>query len=247
MAGRPAPRGARNPAVAAAARLHRSRHRREKGLTLIEGPNLLREALAAGVGVRRIFSLADDQGTAEVSARAGIDPILVDDAAMSRLAGTETPRGPIAVIAPLEAMVDPSRNLLVAHGVGEPGNLGSLVRTAAAFGWGFAWTPGTADPWSPKALRGGAGGQFRTPMAPVGDLHQLDPWVTVATVVAGGEDPAGLGGGLWAVLVGDESAGLPAEVAEIAGRRVTIPMPGGTESLNAAVAAGIVVYELSRN
>ena len=247
MTGREAPRGARNPAVVAAARLHRSRHRRETGRTLIEGPHLLEEALAAGVEPDRVFALPEDTDSRELAVKAGIETVVVDEAAMARLAGTETPRGPVAVIAPTEPRLDRSRDLLVAHGVSEPGNLGSLIRTAAAFDWGFAWTTGSADPWSPKSLRGGAGAQFRIPLAPVGRLDDLESWTTVATVVGGGDDPADLVNGRWAVLVGEEAAGLPEEVVVAADRRVTVPMPGGTESLNVGVATGIVVYQLTRN
>lgn len=240
---RGAPRGARNPPVVAAAKLHRSRHRRETGLTLIEGPHLLDEALATGVAISRVFVL-EGEDLPEVP---GAEVITVDRPALERVAGTETPRGPVAVIPVPEPLLDPSRNLLVSHGVSEPGNLGALVRTAAAFGWGFAWTPGSADPWSPKSLRAGAGGQFRAPVAAVENVSQLDGWDLVATVVGDGEDPAGLGEGRWAVLVGEEASGLPPEVVARCDRTVTIPMPGGTESLNAGVAAAIVVYELSRH
>jgi TrmH family RNA methyltransferase len=83
----------------------------------------------------------------------------------------------------------------------------------------------------------------------VASVEELDDvgLVTVATVVAGGEAPYRLGSGRFAVLVGEESAGLPAEVAASASKKVTIPMTGGTESLNAAIAAAIVVYELSKH
>lgn len=240
--GREAPRGARSPAVVASAKLHRSRHRRETGLTLIEGPHLLAEAMAAGISISRVFVLAGD----EAPAVPGAEMIVVDRPGMERVAGTDTPRGPVAVIATPEPAIDISRNLLVAHGVSEPGNLGALVRTAAAFDWGFAWTPGSADPWSPKSLRAGAGGQFRVPVAPVQGIGDLTGWDLVSTVVSGGEDPAAIGPGHWAVLVGEEAAGLPPDVVAASDRVLTIPMPGGTESLNAGVAAAIVVYELSK-
>lgn len=240
--GREVPRGARNPAVVASARLHRARHRQQTGLTLIEGPHLLAEALAAGLAVERVFALEDDLP----DAIPGVAIVPVDPAALARLAGTDSPRGPVAVIRSVEPRIDPGRNLLVAYGVSEPGNLGALVRTAAAFGWGFAWTPGSADPWSPKSLRAGAGGQFRIPVSRISGTNDLTGWKLVATVVSGGEDPALLGPGHWAVLVGEEAAGLDPEVVAACDRTVTIPMPGGTESLNAGVAAGIVVYELSR-
>lgn len=247
MPGRDAPRGARNPAIVAAARLHRSRERKQSGLTILEGPHLLEEALAAGVAPERVFALTDDRPTRELADRERFEVIPVEPAAMARLAGTESPRGPVAVIAPVAASLEHDRSLLVSWGVSDPGNVGTLVRTAAAFGWGFAWTPGSADPWSPKALRAGAGGQFRAPLAPVSSIADLGGWRTVATVVSGGEDPADLGTGKWAVLIGGEAGGLADDLVASCSCRVTLPMRGRTESLNAAVAAGIVVYELSRS
>ena len=138
---------------------------------------------------------------------------------------------------------------LVSWGVSDPGNVGTLVRTAAAFGWAFGFTPGTADPWSPKVLRAGAGAQFRAWPIPVSTVDALTGagYDAVAMVVEGGQPVDRLGTGRYAVLVGEEAAGLPHDVVEQAATRVTIPMPGGTESLNAAVAAAIVVYELSKD
>jgi TrmH family RNA methyltransferase len=138
----------------------------------------------------------------------------------------------------------PTGNVVVAWGVSDPGNTGALVRTAAAFGWAFAAGPGTADPWSPKVLRAGAGGHFHTAVGRVADLGDLGERSTVASVVTGGDPPAVLRGRRpLAVLIGDEGAGLPESVVAAADLRVTIPMPGGTESLNAAVAGAILVYE----
>lgn len=239
-------RGARHPAVVSASRLHRARHRRETGLTLIEGPHLLEEALAAGVVPTQVFAAVDDAATVAIATRADLEVIPVDHRALGRLAGTETPRGPVAVIGIPADRVDRARSILVAWGVSDPGNVGAVVRVAAAFGWGFASTPGAADPWSPKALRAGAGGQFRTPVVRVESMDGLDAWDTVATVPAGGTALDSLADGPWAVLIGEEALGLPESVAAACAHQVTIPMPGGIESLNAAVAAGIVVYELSK-
>ncbi len=239
------PRRPRNPAVVAAARLHRTRHRRESGRTIIEGPHLLEEALAAGVVIETAFALSDDEATFSVGDAHGFEVVPVDQDALARLADTKTPRGPVAVIPIPTGDADYLGDVLVAHGLSEPGNLGALIRTAAAFGWGVAYTPGSADPWSPKTLRAGSGGHFRTTLIRLDDLDQLTEWTTVATVVEGGMLPSEVSSGPYAVLVGDEAAGLPHEIAEECDVQVTIPMPGGTESLNAGVAAGIVVYELS--
>jgi RNA methyltransferase, TrmH family len=239
-------RNHRNKLVVEAARLHRARFRKERRQTILEGPNLLAEALEAGVTLHTVFSLPADDVTASLCSDHGLRPLLIDDGALHRLAGTEEPRGPIALIDIPGDSLPVGRNVLVSVGVSDPGNVGTLVRTAAAFGWSYAHTAGSADPWSPKTLRAGAGGQFQTAVMRIDDFSVLETWTTVATVVDGGVPPDQIDGTPLAVLVGDESAGLPDEAVATASWRVSIPMRGSTESLNAAVAAGIVVYELSK-
>ena len=138
--------------------------------------------------------------------------------------------------------------MIVSWGVSDPGNVGTLIRTAGAFGWGFAYTVGTADPWSPKVLRSGAGAQFSVtcgPVSKVGEVSQVG-YTTVASVASGGTNLSSFPEGRYALLVGEEAAGLPDEVVGSADMTVTIPMPGVTESLNVAIAAGIIVYTLSK-
>ena len=222
--------------VVEAARLHGARDRRERGLTLLEGPELVRDAAAAGALIREVYGTEpNDPGT-----------ISVDSRALERLAGTKTPRGPVAVVEIPAEWLDRSRDLLVSVGVSDPGNVGSMIRTAAAFGWGFAYMEGSADPWSPKTLRAGAGGQFQTPVARVGSLGELGEWATVATVARGGDRLADVRARPVAVLIGEEAHGLEERIIASAGHRVTIPTSGPTESLNAAVAAAIAVYELTK-
>lgn len=240
--------GHRNRRVVETAKLHRARERHDRGLTVIEGPNLLREALSNGVTVRVVFALPDDGATLSLADAHGFELLMVDAQALARVAGTKTPRGPVAVIEiPEEKDTDPP-GLLVAWGASDPGNVGTLIRTAAGFGWDFGHTDGTADPWSPKVLRAGAGGHFRAGIRTVDSVASLVAagYVAVATIVAGGAPPTALGPGRYAVLIGEESSGLPPDVVEESVVRVTIPMPGGLESLNAAMAAGIIVYELSK-
>jgi TrmH family RNA methyltransferase len=240
--------GHRNRLVLEAASLHRARERRTTGLTLLEGPHLLVESLQSGVVPVRVFALADDADTANLADQHQIDLVLVDEPALRRIAGTETPRGPVAVIPAPPAKPPSGAGMIVSWGVSDPGNVGTMIRTAAAFGWDFGHASGTADPWSPKVLRSGAGSHFRLTVAPVTSLGDLEKWgfSTAATVVSGGRDPALLDAGRYALLVGAEATGLPPEVIEAASVELTIPMPGGTESLNAAVAAAILTYELSK-
>jgi len=231
--------------VARAASLHRPRERRERGLTLLEGPLLVAEAVAAGARLTEVFGLGDDESSAGRAAAAGAAWIPVTAEVHARLASTEHPRGPVAVLAvPAPAAV--SRDAIEVR-VADPGNAGTLVRSAAAFGLDAVFPTGAVDPWAPKVLRAGAGAHFHTWL---GD--RPDPASgRIGTAVADGVPADRLGEHLdpsrrWTVVVGTEARGLSA--GDLAGCDVvvTIPMPGGVESLNAAVAGSIVVYELSR-
>lgn len=224
----------RAPRVVDAARLHRAKHRKERGLTLVEGPELLNDVAVSGAAVRQVFGVDPEPGVTPVDSRA-----------LARLSGTKNPRGPVAVVEIPTEWLDRQRNVLVSVGVSDPGNVGTMVRTAAAFGWGFVYTEGTADPWSPKTIRAGGGGQFQTSVAKVGSAAELGEWMTVATVVVGGDHPDTITERPVAVLIGEEADGLPAPIVSAADARATIAMPGDTESLNAAVAAGIFVYAFS--
>lgn len=241
-------RSPRNRRVAEVARLHSARERHATGRTIIEGPRLLEEAVGTGVIPEVIFALGGDDESAATARSYGVELVVVEEAPLARLAATESPRGPVAVIRVPEPAPVGGNDLIVAWGLSDPGNVGTLVRTAAAFGWGFGHTPGTADPWAPKVLRAGAGGHFRTGIAAVASLEGLEAagLTTAALVVRDGAAPADLAQGRYALLVGEEADGLPSDVVADAGVRLTIPMPGGMESLNAAMAAGMVVYELSK-
>lgn len=230
-------RSTRNPRVTQAVRLRRARERKELGLTLLEGPHLVEEARRAGVEVIEVFGLgpapSGEQNWTEVTREV-----------LNRLADTSHPRGPVAVI-----RIPPPSVVARDHyaiDVGDPGNAGTLIRTAAAFGLDVTVSPGSVDPWSPKVLRAAAGAHFRTS---IGESPSARG--TIATVVTGGVPPHRLGdlldpARIWAVLIGSEAHGLSSEDAASADITVTIPMPGGVESLNAAVAGAIVGYELGR-
>lgn len=228
-----------NPAVVSAVRLHRARHRHEEGLTLIEGPTVVAEAFASGAVVAEMFGTSDEHRS--LAEGRGVAYRSVNEHVLSRVADTKTPRGPVAVLRIPQSQVPATGRLLVAWGIADPGNCGTLVRTAAAFGYGFVSGPGSADPWSPKTLRSAAGGHFRTSVGQIDALDGLTGRELIGTIVTGGE-PAGPIGCNGAVLIGSEAHGLPASVLDGCDRLVSLPMPGGTESLNAAVAGAIVAY-----
>lgn len=235
----------RNPRVSVAARLHRARDRREQGRTLLEGPHLLAAAIAGGVIPIEVFGLEGDTASRDLAVDSGSIWIPVTQAVLDRLAATDSPRGPVAVIQ-LPPPASPERDLLWCD-LADPGNAGTLIRTGAAFALDVVAGPGAADPWSPKVLRSAAGAHFATR---IGAGDPPAGWGTIATVVEGGVDPAAMPGILdpgrrWAVLVGSEAHGLAPSRAAAADLAVTIAMPGGIESLNAAVAGAIVAHHLS--
>jgi TrmH family RNA methyltransferase len=148
----------------------------------------------------------------------------------------------VAVIEIPRSELDPSRSLLVSCQIADPTNLGAIIRIGAAFGLDIGVLPGSADPWSPRTLRAGAGGHFRTQVVSL-PAHARLKATRVAAVASGGLSPRRLPDGRLALLIGNEAHGLAPEVVESADCLVTIPMPGKTESLNAAAAAAILAYE----
>lgn len=197
--------------------------------------------------MERIFALAADAPSAAAARGCGADLVVIEERGLRRLSTTEHPQSPVAVMVMPPAGPPSGGHLLVAWGVSDPGNVGTLIRCAAAFGMGFAAGPGTADPWAPKVLRSAAGGHFRAGAARVSTLDELRAGgrLLVATVAREGMAPASLPAVPLAILVGEEARGLAAEVVGACDLAVTIPMPGGTESLNAGVAGAILAYEVA--
>ncbi len=228
-----------NPLIKEIVQLRRTRRRRETGLILIEGPQLAAEALAAGVVVDVGF-------TTEPGAHP--DAIEVSPAVLERLSTTVNAHSLVLVADQPSASPGKDRDLAVLWNVAEPGNVGALIRSAAAFGFDVAVAGrDAADPWSPKALRAGAGGHFHTAIRvastlTIEELHDAG-FTTIATVPRAGQERGP--GRPMALLIGSEAHGLPGAVIEGAERRWAIPTEG-VESLNAAVAGSIAMYELSR-
>jgi RNA methyltransferase, TrmH family len=206
----------------------RDRRWRDKlGLFAVEGEDLLEAGLAAGLEPSDVLVAGDDVEPgllAEVSAL-GHPPRVV--AVFRR---DDLPRGTRAV------------TLALWH-VGDPGNVGTLLRAADAFGAGIALSDGCSDPTGPKAVRASMGSLFRVPLGAFGE----PPGKRVALVPSGGIPLPELDSGDAVVLVlGAEREGLPAEILDRCDERASIPQPGGGESLNVAMAGAIALYELAR-
>ena len=240
-----------NPRVVAAASLHRSRQRSAQGRTLLEGPGLVGDAVRSGAVIDVVFATDLEDESVRLASRSGIEIVEVSPRVLDRLAGTKTPRGPIAVLRVPEPPPPAAVDAVVLAGVADPGNAGTLIRSAAAFGFAVHVGRDSADPWSPKVLRSAAGGHFATEVsrreAPVAALGAAG-CVIAALLPSGGVLPSALDDDRpVGFVVGSEAHGLPDEIVAHADVRVSLPMPGGVESLNAAVAGSIVMYERFRN
>lgn len=227
-----------------------------KDVVAIESPHLLREALqAAEVTVLTVF-VREDRAELLQDLPAHVEPILLSREVFASIAATEQSQGVAALIARPEMRFLPRAGqlLLLLEEVQDPGNVGTLVRSAEAFGAAAVLvTPGTADIWNGKALRASAGAAFRVPVVrwsePVSAaLRKLDLRLLAAVAERDGALPAkavALTGGC-VLAVGNEGRGISAEILRLADGRITLPMAGPTESLNAAVAGSILLYEAAR-
>jgi len=177
--------------------------------------------------------------------------LLTDPGAVKRLSTLTTPAGPIAVFPFLDVsaaeLLEKRDRVIFLHGVQDPGNVGTIVRAAHAFGAGVTLSTGTADLYNPKTVRATMGSIFHAPIArevqPLAFLEEAKAggFTTIAAVPHGGERPASLPGEKLVIVVGAEGGGLPEETISACQRTVTIPALAA--SLNAAVAASILLYE----
>jgi TrmH family RNA methyltransferase len=245
--------------------LQRRKARERRGLVVVEGRRLVEDALAGGAKVVAVLA-ADDAGAQaagvlEEAARRRVPCEVAPRREFDELADTETPSGVLAVVEwrplALEAVrLEARATVLVLDAVQDPGNVGTMIRTAYALGAAATVAlEGTADVRSPKVLRAAMGAAFRHQVAETrwemfasfAAANAVEIWA--ATQDGNVPPPAGgalAPGGRLALIVGNEGAGLRDGVLSAAARRVGVPMRPGAESLNAAVAAGILLHELVR-
>lgn len=236
--------------------LARRRVREREGRFVVEGTRLVDEVARAGIEPALLLytevwaaSEAGREALARLAAPAdGAWP--VSDEVMAACADTETPQGVLAVV-PMPRPAPGPGLVLVVDGVRDPGNLGTILRSAEAAGAGqVLLAPGTVDRYNPKVVRGAMGAHWRLAAEAAG-------WDEIAARVAGRAvwvaDAAGevaYDEVDWtipsALIVGGEAEGAGAEAARLATGRVVIPMGGATESLNAAMAATVILFEAAR-
>jgi len=221
------------------------RYRKSEGRALIEGPHLIQAALQAGIQPHAF--LVSEKTRPEMATLAS-KPVLMSDRVFASIVDAETPQGIAAEIS-IPAAKATSGDAVFLEGVQDPGNVGAIIRSAAAFGIGeVVLDQACADPWSPRALRAGMGGHFALSVRQQARL-ELNTFngTLVCTVVRGGTalDKADLQGRLgW--IFGAEGQGVSPEAARHTDLRVTIPMVDGSESLNVAAAAAVCFYDAAR-
>jgi RNA methyltransferase, TrmH family len=235
----------------------RARERREANAFVIEGVRLVEEALVAGWPIQ--FVLYSDGLTERgrdlinglLARRIEVDEVAGD--LLQKLSDTETPQGVIAILSFNPLPIPESLNfILISDQIRDPGNLGTLLRSAAATGvQAVLLSPETTDAFAPKVLRSGMGAHFRLPIhsMPWEEMEPLSKSVNLQMYLADME-----GQSCWetdlrpplALIVGGEAEGASSEARRLANRKINIPMTGKMESLNAGVAGSVLMFEVVR-
>ncbi len=217
-------------------KLRERKHREREGLFATEGEDLVEAGLAAGIEPRFVLTAAGGDAPAGWNAEEVEPELLVSVSSLG--SGTRA----IAVW-PLGWLQQPTSPCLYLHGVGDPGNVGTIIRTVdALIGGSVVLGPECADPYSPKAVRATMGSIFSRPPAAAGVEATRGP--RAALVAHGGEGLDALVG-TGTICLGAEREGLPDEVIAQCNTRVTIPLRGGAESLNVAAAAAIACQRVA--
>ena len=224
------------------------------GLVAIEGEHLLDEALRSGMVLKTVF--VSERRDAPGWLPRGVEVVRLASDVLQSCVETQTPQGVAALLVPpvgnVTQMLRGTPLILIAVGLQDPGNLGTLIRSAEAFGaTGVLTTPGTVSAWNQKAIRASAGSVFRVPLAvaETDQMRELEAF-GVRLLAAMPEEAVAISEadltGPVALLIGNEGAGLSEDWVRMADERVMIPCPGPVESLYAAVAGLLLLYEVSR-
>jgi TrmH family RNA methyltransferase len=247
---------AENPRIKRAQKLKTRKGRDREGLFLLEGKKLLLEALKSKFRVEDIFILDDGVNRNELTEldAYGIKPTLVPAHIFKLLTETETPQGFLATVAKPEAQLPKSGSLVVLDRLQDPGNVGTMIRSADAAGFaGVIFVKGTVDPFAGKTVRAAAGAILRLPFYFAEDEAAVFSIVNAAGIrsfactmfAEKSYTEADLRGDI-ALIVGNEGGGISQDFLAGAAERIYIPMREQSESLNAAVAGSIFMFEKRR-
>lgn len=249
----------KNELVKRAASLKMKKYRQKEGLFLLEGKRAVEEALASQWNIRALFFTRLPEGWDEKAEESSLPWYEVPLAVLQKITATEDPQSVAALveIRPRDlGDFAPDRGfVLVLDQIRDPGNLGTLIRTADALGAaGVVLLKDTADLYNPKVVRSTMGSLFHLPVLTGVEPADLETWCRKngyalwATALEGAEDMTKL---QWpaktALVLGSEAEGVSPELLKAADQKVKIPMAGQAESLNVAVAGGIVMFQAARS
>ena len=236
--------------------------RGEQDLIALEGIHLIQEALRSGLTLQTVFvAQGHEHLVASLAIPDAVECLSIPAELLAASVTTESPQ-PIAALAhpkhwPWQALLPENALVVVLSGIQDPGNLGTILRSAEAFGsTGVLCLPGTVSRWNPKAMRASAGSVFRLPVLAASEAkcfqHLREAGVRAFATLPHNAQPLGAPeidralAGPVAFLIGSEGSGLTPELAAQCDASITIPCPGPVESLNAAIAASILLYESAR-
>lgn len=232
-----------NPLVKKYSSLKNKKFRQEYGLFLIEGEKMVREAEKSGINIENVIISESYKGECNFS-----DPIVVPDFILSYIADEETPQGIVAAAyIPKSELISPAESALLLDGIRDPGNMGTIIRTANAAGYKRIYLTDCADPYSPKSVRSAMSGLFFVNLS-FGSREEILGALAGVPIISAdmsGEDIFSFTPPKKFVLaIGNEGNGLSKEVRQKSLYTVKIPMDATAESLNAGVSAGIAMYIL---
>ena len=234
-----------NPTVKELSALKEKKGRRKYGAFLAEGQKMVRECVKSGMEIVRIAMREDYCGEDH-----GLPAVLLGADAMKAVCDEKTPQGIVAEVKipsfPLKA---PERSCILLDGVSDPSNVGAIVRTAVAAGYEELYLIDCADPYSPKSVRASMSGVFFAKLVcgSRGEIMEALGGIPLTAADMNGENVFAFSPPPnFCLCIGNEGNGLSEEVRKAAKYTVSIPMGPHTESLNAAVSAGILMYELKK-
>lgn len=241
----------KNPKVQEWRSLKDKKGREEQKAFFVEGVRMVREALSSSFEVKALIIREDYHP--EFDLPSGIPSYILPDHVFQSVSDTKTPQG-IAAVLSMKMQEASGPRLIALDGVQDPGNVGTIIRTADAAGFdGVMFSPDCADPYSPKVLRSTMGSIFRFgftfPASLPDELNALkkDGYSVISSQLDGEPFYARQNiAPCFVLVIGNEGNGISDPVKSVATHRLCLPMRGGAESLNAAVAAGIMMYDLTR-
>lgn len=233
-----------NPVVKELASLKEKKGRRQRGTFLVEGVKMVDECAKSGLEILRLAVREGYSGDTY-----GLPAVVLGEDAFCAVSDEKTPQGVCAEVKiPHAAVLPPEKRCLLLDGVSDPANIGAIVRTAVAAGYEELYLADCADPYAPKSVRASMSGVFfaKLMQGSRGEILKALQGVPLIAADMGGENVFSFTPPeKFCIAIGNEGNGLSDEVRRCAEYTVKIPMGPHTESLNAAVSAGIMMYQLS--